>query len=543
VVFSSGNGVIGEAFNNMAILEAQQANIEVRNPRTGDLLYTVEEPDAAEIAAIHERARAASARVAALSLTERAACLERLSAAILQRKEAIVDRVVAETGKSRTDALVSEIFTACDMLHHYAKVGPKQLREEKVPTPLLLMGKKGIIQYEPLGVILIISPWNYPFALAFAPFAGAFMAGNAVLYKPSEWTPLQGLVEEIVAEAALPEHAFQVVYGGRDTGRMLIDGRPDKVSFTGSARGGREVAAQAAQYLIPVDLELGGKDPAIVFDDVNLTRTVAGILWGGLTNGGQSCTSVERLFVQRGIHDEFIAALKAGMEALTFASGPGDGADPASLDVGGITPDFQIGIIHAQVEDARAKGATVLVGGELVEGTRAYPPTLVVGCKPGMTLWDEETFGPVIAAASFETEDEVIAAANDTPYGLTASVWSTDLERARRVANALKVGGVSINGVMATEAHPDLPFGGVKESGHGRYRGKHGLHGYCNIKSVLIDKQSKKIEANWYPYTGEKYRLFTRLLDAAFGAHGIGGLVKTALSGMKLESFSQKPRP
>ena len=526
----------------MATLEAQQTGVAVCNPRTGELLYTVDEPRPEAIAEVHTRARAASKRVAALSLAERSACLERLSAAILKRKEAIVDQVVAETGKSRTDALVSEIFTACDMLHHYAKAGPKQLRDEKVPTPLLLMGKKGVIRYEPLGVILIISPWNYPFALAFAPFAGAFMAGNAVLYKPSEWTPLQGLVEEIVAEANLPEDALQVVYGGRDAGRMLIDGRPDKVMFTGSTRGGREVAAHAAQYLIPVELELGGKDPAIVFDDVNLTRTVAGVLWGGLTNGGQSCTSIERLYLQRGIHDEFVAALKAAMEGLTYTNGPADGPDPSAVDVGGITPDFQIDKIHDQVEDARAKGATVLVGGERIESTRAYPPTLVTGCKPGMSLWDEETFGPVIAVASFNTEEEVIAAANDTPYGLTASVWTADMERARRVADALQVGGVSINGVMATEAHPDLPFGGTKESGYGRYRGKHGLHGFCNIKSILIDRQSKKIEANWYPYTAEKYRLFTRLLDAAFGAHGVPGLVKTALSGMKLESFSQKPR-
>jgi len=527
----------------MATLEAPATGIEVHNPRTGEHLYSLEVPDGNAVTAAHERARAAANRVAALSLAERAACLQRLSDAILRRKEAIVDRVVAETGKSRTDALVSEIFTACDMLHHYATHGPKQLQEEKVPTPLLLMGKKGVIQYEPLGVILIISPWNYPFALAFAPFAGAFMAGNAVLYKPSEWTPLQGLVEEIVAEAALPEDALQVIYGGRETGRLLIDGRPDKIMFTGSTRGGREVLMQAAQHLIPVELELGGKDPAIVFEDVNFTRTVAGILWGGLTNCGQSCTSVERLYVQRGIHDEFVAALKAGMEALTSASGPEDGPEPAALDVGGITPDFQIDKIHAQVEDARAKGATVLVGGERIEGTRAYSPTLVTGCKPGMTLWDEETFGPVIAVAAFDSEDDVIEAANDTPYGLTASVWSADLERGRRVARALHVGGVSINGVMATEAHPDLPFGGVKESGYGRYRGKQGLHGFCNIKSVLIDKQSKKIEANWYPYTKEKYRLFTRLLDAAFGSHGLGRIVKTALAGMKLESFSQKPRP
>lgn len=527
----------------MATTSPQDTDFEVRNPRTGELLYTLAEADEGAVAAAHARARVASQQIAGMSLAERAACLERLAHEVLARKEALVAQVVAETGKCRTDALVSEIFTACDMLHHYAKVGPKQLRDRAVPTPLLLMGKKGVIQYEPLGVVLIISPWNYPLALAFAPFAGAFMAGNAVLYKPSEWTPLRGVVEEIVQAAGLPENALQVVYGGKETGRCLIDGRPDKVMFTGSTRGGREVLAQAAQYLIPVELELGGKDPAIVFDDVNLTRTVSGVLWGGLTNGGQSCTSIERVYVQRGIHDAFVDALRGAMEGLNTAAGPDDGPDPLALDVGGITPDFQVAKIHEQVEDARSKGATVLVGGEPVPGTRAYPPTLVTGCGPGMALWDEETFGPVIAVASFETEDEVVAAANDTPYGLTASVWTADAARGRRVARALKVGGVSINSVMATEAHPDLPFGGVKESGYGRYRGEHGLHGFCNTKSVLIDKQSKKIEANWYPYSAQKYQLFERLLDAAFGARGVAGLVRTALSGMKLESFSQKPRP
>jgi acyl-CoA reductase-like NAD-dependent aldehyde dehydrogenase len=325
-----------------------------------------------------------------------------------------------------------------------------------------------------------------------------------------------------------------VVYGDGRVGAELVDQKPDKVFFTGSTRTGRKILAQAAPYLIPVELELGGKDPMIVFDDVNIARAAAGAAWGALTTTGQSCTSVERLYVHASIYEPFKAALVREVERLKQAT-DNDG----DADLGAMTTDFQVQIVARQVADAKAKGAQFLTGASWDGVSKMIPPMVVDQVTEDMLLLREETFGPVIPLLPFTSEDDVVRAANASEYGLTASVWTKDLARAKRVARALECGGVSVNNVMGTEANPALPFGGVKHSGFGRYKGEHGLHAFCNVKSVLIDKDSKKIEANWYPYTKEKYRLFTELTVNLFGA-GLRSFIKFALTGMKLEKYSTK---
>lgn len=511
------------------------ANIEVYSPLKGEHLYTLTEPDRATLETIRTRAHQAQQAVAALSLEARAERVRRLQHVIQAQQEVLIERIVAETGKSRFDALSSELFGVLDACHYLSRIAPWVLADQKAHTPLVLLGKKSRIWFEPLGTVLVIAPWNYPFYQLLVPAISAFLTGNAVLLKPSELTPLQGLLEPLFQTAGFPEDAIQVVYGGKATGQALIDTRPDLIFFTGSVDTGRQIMNQAAQYLIPLVLELGGKDPMLVFEDVNLERTVNGALWGGLTTAGQSCTSVERIYVHKSLYPRFIEALQAKMARLRSVAEQGE---PAEL--GQMTASFQIAKIQAQLQDALEKGARILCGGQAEAGSHWFPPTLVVDVHHHMRLMREETFGPIVAVMPFADEAEAIALANDSDYGLSASVWSADLVRAERVARQLKVGNVSINNVMLTEANPALPFGGVKASGFGRYKGAWGLETFCNLKSVLIDTQSSKIEANWYPYTPTRYQLFSQLIAALFSPRK--SLFKTILTGLQLERQAQKEK-
>lgn len=512
--------------------------IVVRNPRTGGVIYTLPEPSEEDIQRAFQEARRAFEKIRAMSVRERLNETLKLKRFFLDNKETIVDRVVQETGKARTDALVSEVFTVLDIIDYYDKHAERHLADEKVPTPVILWPKKSKVFYAPLGPVLIISPWNYPLNLAMIPMITAFVAGNSVVYKPSEWTPLKGLVEEIIEKSGFMKDAAHVVYGGKETGRKLIDQRPAKILFTGSTRAGRQIMEQAAKYLIPVELELGGKDPMVVFDDADIDRTAAGAVWGAMTNCGQTCTSVERLFVQERIYPQFVAALKQKIERLTHPASHPDRSDAGDLDVGCMTARFQIEKVEQQVDDAVAKGATVHTGGKRTGDSNDYPPTLITDISDSMQIAHEETFGPVLTVQPFKTEDEAVRLANDSPYGLSASVWSSDVQRATRVARAIETGNVSINNVLATQGNSALPFGGTKKSGFGRYKGPHGLHSFSNIKSIMIDGGSK-FEPHWFPYTKEKYVLFSKLLDAVYGG-GPFWLFKTLLAGLKLEAHVKK---
>ncbi|MCK0536350.1 aldehyde dehydrogenase family protein [Alcanivorax quisquiliarum] len=485
--------------------------------------------------AILTDARQVAQALREVPLAARVKELRRLLAKLRDQREEVIDRIVAETGKSRTDALVSEVMGTLDYLHWLAGAAPGALCEQRVSTPLALFGKKSRIWHEPLGVVLVITPWNYPLHIALTTIATAFVAGNAVLLKPSEHTPLAGLFEELVADLPWLSQALTVVQGDGSCAQALIEARPDKICFTGSTRTGRRILAQAAPLLIPVELELGGKDAMLVFDDVDLGRTTAGALWGALTNGGQSCTAVERLYVQRGIYDEMVSRLRSGIDALVVNSG-----DEGDADIGAMTTGFQCDIVERHLDDARAKGAVVHGGGR-VSGTHMLRPALVTGMTDDMLLMQEETFGPVLPVLPFTDEADAIRLANNSRFGLSASVWSKDLTRARRVAAALNAGAVSINNVMLTEGNPALPFGGVGESGYGRTKGVQGLLGMTRSKAVLIDKQSRKIEANWFPYTRRKYQLFGELVRGLFG-HGLGALIRFARAGITLENTAQKPR-
>lgn len=482
------------------------------------------------------RARAGATSLSRLGVAERLAHLKRLRRTVLANREAIIDVIQRDTRKSRSDLLISEIFGALDVVAWCERNAGELLADRKVPTPMTMMGKKSLLSYEPLGVMLVISPWNYPFYQAIAPIALNIACGNAVVYKPSEHTPLTGLVEWLLEQAGFAPNWVQVVYGDGAVGAGLVEQAPDKIMFTGSTATGKKIMAAAAEHLIPVELELGGKDAMVIFDDVDVDRVVAGALWGGLTATGQSCTSVERILVQSGIYDRFVAALTEGACAIKQqVDSDGDS------DIGAMIVDAQVAIVADHVADARNRGAIVHTGADWDGSDRLIPPLVITDIPADATIARAETFGPVLPVYRFETETEAIDRANDSAYGLTASVWSGDQDRALRVAKALHVGGVSVNNVMATESTPALPFGGIGDSGMGRYKGEHGLHAFCNVKSILVDKNSSVIEANWFPYTATRYRLFVDMMQAWF-SDSPARLAKFALFGTRLENYAKKAR-
>jgi acyl-CoA reductase-like NAD-dependent aldehyde dehydrogenase len=514
-------------------------NIQISNPRTGEALYVLTQAGEEAISQAYSRARAAAPQLAAMTVKQRMAELTKLHDYIRDHREEIVERIVAECGKTRTEGMLTEIFPVLDLIQHYQKTAHKVLRDEKVPTPMVLFGKKSRVYYEPLGTVLIISPWNYPFNLSLCPIVTAVAAGNTVVFKPSEHTPLQGLLEEIIKRSGFMKEAVQVVYGGREVGRRCIDHRPSKVFFTGSEAAGKAIMRQCSEHLTPVELELGGKDPMIVFADANLNRSVNGALWGCMTNSGQTCVSVERIYVEAPLYDDFVTQLKEDVERITTSGNREHDFDDRDIDMGCMTAEFQVEKLEDQVHDAVAKGATLIAGGRRKPGTRHFEPTLITGVTPEMKIYYEESFGPVATVMPFTTEEEAIRLANDSPYGLCASVWSGDAARADRVARAIVTGGVNINNVITTQGNAALPFGGAKSSGMGRYKGPHGLYSFCNIKAVMIDRNSGRYEPIWYPYTRKKYDLVSKLVEHAFSP-GLLHRLRMMLIGLRLELLEKK---
>lgn len=511
-------------------------NIEIRNPATGAHLYDLKPASGEDLKQVFSVAREVQKRIAAMSPQDRVREVVKISDYLLKNYDQIVDRVVSETGKTKFEALSNEIFEICDGIDYFRDQAPKILKDKKVHTPLLLMGKKSKIIHEPLGVVAIIAPWNYPLIQCFSPSLLAFLAGNAVVFKPSELTPLKGLYEEILDGAGFMNKAIQIVYGGKDVGAEIIQQRPDKIHFTGSSRAGKQIMAAASEHLIPVDLELGGKDPAIVFEDVNIEKTANGVVWAAFTNAGQSCTSIERCYVHESIYDPFVQeVLRITGKMKTKVNGD----DSVESDMGCMTADFQLAIVEKQLEEAVQKGAKIEIGGKKTEAL-LFPPTVITGIKPEMSIAYEETFGPILPIIPFNSEEEVIEMANDSIYGLSASVWSKDLVRAERVAKSIKVGNVAINNHMLTEANPALPFGGLKQSGFGRYKGDWGLSTFSNIKSIISGPNNKVIEPHWYPFTETKYKLFPKMMRAFFRRPR--NWIGFAKIGMTLDSLGTKEK-
>lgn len=483
--------------------------LKINNPATGEMIGEVGLTETSEIPVMYDKSRKSFQHWSSLSVRKRVTYLTRVRDYIVDNLEGLSQAIANSTGKVQTEALVADIIPVLDNLEYLIKHAPKVLARQSKPTPLMLTGKKSYVEYMPRGVVLIISPWNYPFQLSLVPMLSSLVAGNSVILKPSEITPLVGqTIEELLAQAGLPQDLVQVAYGAGDIGAKLVDGKPDYIFFTGSVKTGKEIQRKAAQHLIPTTLELGGKDPMLVFSDANLKRAVKAALWGAFTNCGQVCMSIERLYVQEEIYSSFLKELVAEASKLKQAC-QGHG------DIGSMTSLHQVEIVRQQVEEALKEGAKLLFGKtpdkwDLGHGL-FVPPIILTNLRPTMRIMQEETFGPVLPVIPFTSEEEAIAQANKSRFGLNASVWTGDRRRAERVANQLKSGGVVINDVIITVANPHLPFGGVKESGLGRYHGESGILTFCQEKAVMLDRGTRPTELQWYPYDN-KYANLVQLV-------------------------------
>lgn len=464
---------------------------------------------------LYARARAAFLVWSRTSLRERVQLLRRLRLVIVERLDELAEVVAVATGKPLAEVVTTELLPVLDTIAYLEKLGPRTLRRRRMPTPLFLFGKTSYIEYRPRGVVLVISPWNYPFQLSVIPLVTALMAGNVVILKPSEVTPSVGiLVEDLFTQAALSDGVIQVAHGDGSLGAALVQGRPDYIFFTGSVHTGKLIQAEAAKHLIPTTLELSGHDAMIVFADARLERAVRGAVWGAFMNCGQTCLAVERIYVERAVYRPFVRLLAE--QAARLEQGR-CGSTFAYSDLGVMTSDRQVDIVKEHVADALAKGAKLLVGTppDRWRG-RVIPPIVLTDVTDDMLVARRETFGPVVTVAPFDTEDEAVALANASVYGLGASVWSGDRRRAEQVASRLETGSVAINDVIIPIANPHLPFGGVKQSGLGSYHGAAGLKAFSREKAVMVDRLGRGTEVNWFPYAA-KAPLFARLLWAYFG--------------------------
>lgn len=469
------------------------------DPSTGELLgeFPISSPQ--DVQAAVQRAQDAFPAWRDIGLDARLEALDALRNVIARNGEEYARRISQDTGKPLGDSLLTELMTIPMFIDFYKKHAKKTLGRQKRESSILFPGKTHYVEYFPMGVIGVISPWNFPFQLAVIPMISALIAGNTVVLKPSEVTPITGeVIRECFAAIGLPPGVVEVVQGDGSTGAALVDANIDKVFFTGSLQTGKRVMAAAAKKPIPVELELGGKDAMIVCHDANLKRAAKAAVWGGFVNCGQMCVSVERLFVVEEVYEEFLELVKNEVDSLRFGS-PSEDAD-----IGPLTSGAQRDIVQKHVESAIKEGAAVLSGGQAVaRDGHFFEPTLIVNVRPDMTIYKEETFGPVLPVIRVADEEEAIRLANDHIYGLTGSVWTSDIERGLSLASRMESGQCSINDLVTSVGNPILPFGGVKGSGFGRYHGVEGLIAFSHQRAILVDRGWLKSEPFWFPYAGK----------------------------------------
>jgi acyl-CoA reductase-like NAD-dependent aldehyde dehydrogenase len=489
--------------------------ISVENPATGAVVGEVPIRSAEEVHEIARRGRAAQPAWEALGFDGRARVLRRAQKWVLDNQQRLIDAIVSETGKTHEDALLAEIGYVGSAFGFWAKNAPSYLADEKVRSanPFVL-GRKLVVRYAPVGLVGVIGPWNYPLSNSFGDCIPALAAGNAVILKPSEVTPLTSLVMEgAMRECGLPEGVFQVATGLGETGQALID-EADMVMFTGSTATGRKVMERAARTLTPVSLELGGKDPMIVLADADVERAANAATYYSMQNGGQTCISVERVYVEAPIYDEFVAKVTEKVRALRQGTPSG----PGSVDVGAVTFPRQLEIVTGHVDAARAAGATVLTGGHgREEGGRFFEPTVLVDVDHSMACMTEETFGPTLPIMRVHDAEEALKLANDSAYGLAASVWTKDTARGEAIARRIEAGAVCVNDAQLNYLALELPMGGWKASGLGSRHGAGGIRKYTRQQSLLVTRLAPKRDLHMFPYKASTTGLLGRAMKLLYG--------------------------
>jgi acyl-CoA reductase-like NAD-dependent aldehyde dehydrogenase len=499
----------------MATVEQSTAEITVENPATGAVIRTVPAASADDVRAMVARAREVQPAWEALGFEGRGRILRRAQKWVVDNAERLIETIVSESGKTYEDAQLAEAAYAAHALGFWAKKAPDYLAEERIHTsnPFVL-GRKLVLRYRPLGVIGVIGPWNYPFNNNFGDCIPALAAGNTAVLKPSSVTPLTSmLMLECMRESGMPKGVFQVANGGAETAQSLID-EVDLIMFTGSTETGKKVMERAARTLTPVSLELGGKDPMIVLADADLERAANAASFYSMQNGGQTCISVERVYVEAPVYDEFVNRLTAKVRGLR----QGPPAGPGSVEVGAMTFRPQLDVVREHVDQAREAGAQVLVGGSAHEDGGAYfEPTVIAGADHSMACMTEETFGPTVAVMKVADAEEAIRLANDSPYGLQASVYTRDVARGEQIARRIECGAVCVNDALLNYVATELPMGGWKESGMGVRHGAAGIRKYTRQQSLLVTRLAPKRDLHMFPYKANTTRLLGRAVKLMYG--------------------------
>jgi acyl-CoA reductase-like NAD-dependent aldehyde dehydrogenase len=468
--------------------------IRAINPLTWDIVETLDTDAATSVPAAIARARAAQRLWEAVPIKERVKRLSPLLDRIVWRADALTQLIHQEHGKSITESTFSEVLGAAEVVRVHLKRDPQWLKPQKVALdPLSYPGKKGRVEYRPRGVLVVIMPWNYPLALPMRTLVPALLAGNAVLFKPSEHSALVGrAIGELFADL-LPPDLLQVLQGGGDLGASLCSSPGiNGIAFTGSVRTGKAVAKAAAENLTPVSLELGGKDAAIVCSDANLERSARGIAWGAFHNSGQNCAAIERVYVEADIYDEFLARLADATSSLRTEG------DAEVVEVGPLCTAQQFALVSAQLEQAIARGARVVAGGRATGKGWGIEPTVLADVPADCDVWTEETFGPILPVRKVHSVYEAVELSNASPFGLSVSVWGANTGRAEEVARRCEVGMAMVNNHSFTGSLPHAPWVGTKASGSGITGSSLALKFLTRPQLVMIDK-NKQLEVWWFP--------------------------------------------
>ena len=484
-------------------LKNQANEIISYNPATGAEFGRVAETSADEVKIAVENAREAFQIWRKTSFAERKNFIMKAREIILAEMDEIAKLISDESGKPVAEALSMEIAPVLDLMQYFAKNAEKLLKPRKIGIGLYgLLGRSSKIIYQPLGVVGIIPAWNYPFSIPLGEAVMSLMAGNTVVIKPSELTPFIGLkIGEICKKAGIPENVVQIISGAGATGAALVESAPDKIMFTGSVGTGKKIAESAAKNLTSVVLELGGKDPMVVFADANLELAADAAVWGAFCNAGQSCSSVERLYVEESVAEKLTHLIVEKTHKLKLGAGSDE-----TTDIGAMSSEKQMKIVADHVESFEKEGAKILTGGKSKD--LFFEPTVISGANNSMRAMQEETFGPTLPIATFKTEEEAIKLANDSEFGLTASVWTRNLSKGKRVAEKIEAGTVCVNEVLYTHGIGQTPWGGFKNSGNGRTHGIEGLMELVQPQHIHVNNLAILPDAWWMPYGANAIKTF-----------------------------------
>ncbi|MEE2904461.1 MAG: aldehyde dehydrogenase family protein [Myxococcota bacterium] len=500
------------------------------SPATGETLEPVSHTDVTLIPELIARAHQAQLAWGHMTLSNRAKALHEVVQVILSNHKEVISLMSKETGRSETECLMSEVVGLKDYLNGAVSAAKNALADEPIKLSALdYPGKKAVVEAVPRGVIAIIAPWNFPLSNFWKSLFPALLSGNAVVLKPSEYTPRTGEWLAKQCASVLPEGLVSIVQGDGGVGRALLSANISGVVFTGSVSTGKKVASFAAERLIPCSVELGGKDAAIVLADCDLQRTVSGIVQWGMMNAGQNCAAIERVYVENAIADQFVSKLAAVTSKLRVAPAQG-------CDIGPLQNATQLAIVKAHVADAVGKGAQILCGGEPTGEGFGFSPTIIDACQSGMKIVDEETFGPVIAVVRVDNADEAVKLANESRYGLNGSVWTKDISKGQRLARKLEVGIALVNNHSLTGIMPQIPWTGTKETGTGVAGSRHSYDTFVRRRTLFTDV-SKKPDPWWLPSSPELAEMGAALVQRNQGSLGallkLAGLVNKRIAAIK----------